>query len=105
MDALTGATMGGTSGPIVEKLPIWYEALMRTIMPNPSLAMFFQTIMVWVEFAVGVGLILGLLTWISSALSFALILNFIISGVAGWQLIWILPASLALMAGAGHFIG
>ena len=105
VDALTGATMGGTSGPIVEKLPIWYEALMRTIMPNPSLAMFFQTIMVWVEFAVGVGLILGLLTWISSALSFALILNFIISGVAGWQLIWILPASLALLAGAGHFIG
>lgn len=105
VDALTGATMGGTSGPIVEKLPIWYEAMMRTIMPNPALAMFFQTIMVWLEFAVGVGLILGLLTWLSSLLSFALVTNFIISGVAGWQLMWILPASLALMAGAGHFIG
>lgn len=105
VDALSGATMGGTSGPIVEKLPFWYEALMRTIMPNPSLANFFQTLMVWTEFAVGVGLILGLLTWLASFVSFALILNFIISGVAGWQLIWILPASLALMAGAGHFIG
>lgn len=105
VDAISSATMGGTSGPIVEGLPVWYEAIMRTIMPNPSLGMFFQSLLVWAEVAVGAGLILGLLTWLASLVSIGLIANFIVSGVAGWQLIWILPASAALMAGAGRFLG
>lgn len=105
LDGISGATMGGTSGPIIEDLPWWYEAVMRTIMPTPTLAMFFQGILVWTEFAVGVALILGLFTWIAAFLSVAMTMNFFLSGVAGWQQLWILPASLALMAGAGHFLG
>ena len=105
LDGITGATMGGTSGPIIEDLPWWYEAVMRTIMPTPTLAQFFQGILVWAEFAVGVALVLGLFTWLAAVLSMAMTVNFFLSGVAGWQLLWILPASLALMAGAGHFLG
>ena len=42
LDGISGATMGGTCGPIIEELPWWYEAVMRTIMPTPTLAMFFD---------------------------------------------------------------
>ena len=104
-DAVSGATMTGTQGPLLDKLPVWYEALMRTIMPTTTIAMFFQTLLVMAELAVGVGLILGLLTWLSSLISVGLVANFILSGLGGWEMAWILPASIALMAGAGGFLG
>lgn len=78
---------------------------MRTIMPTTTIAMFFQTLLVMAELAVGVGLILGLLTWLSSLISVGLVANFILSGLGGWEMAWILPASIALMAGAGGFLG
>lgn len=105
VDAVSSATMAGTNGPVLEELPVWYEALMRTIMPTPALGAFFQSLLVWAELAVGVGLILGLAVFLSALLSFALTVNFFLSGVAGWQLLWILPASLALLGGAGRIMG
>lgn len=104
-DAVSSATMPGTQGPLAESLPLWYEALMRTLMPTPALGMFFQTLLVLTETAVGLGLILGLFTWIASALSIAMTVNFFLAGMAGWQLLWILPASVALMSGAGRVLG
>lgn len=104
-DAVSGATMAGTKAPLLENLPGWYEALMRTIMPTTTLAMFFQTLLVLAELAVGIGLLLGLLTWLSSLVSIGLTANFILSGLGGWEMAWILPSSIALMAGAGQFLG
>lgn len=104
-DAVSGATMVGPKGPLLEDLPRWYEALMRTIMPTATTAMFFQTLLVVAEVAVGIGLMLGLLTWLSALVSVALTANFILSGLGGWEMIWILPSSIALMAGAGQFLG
>lgn len=104
-DAVTGATISGTKAPLLENLPLWYEALMRTIMPSTTIAMFFQSLLVMAEFAIGVGLILGLMTWLSAVISVLLTANFILSGLGGWEMAWILPASIALMAGAGQFLG
>ena len=104
-DAVSGATMVGPKGPLLENLPGWYEALMRTIMPTTTIAMFFQTLLVMAEVAVGIGLMLGLLTWLSALVSVGLTANFILSGLGGWEMIWILPSSIALMAGAGQFLG
>ncbi len=104
-DAVTSATQAGTDAPLLENLPVWYEGLMRTIMPNPTIAMFFQTLMVYAELVIGIGLLLGLFTWLCSGLSFFLAVNLVLSGAGGWEMSWIIPASLALMAGAGQFLG
>lgn len=104
-DAVTSATAAGTDAPLLENLPFWYEGLMRTIMPNPTVAMFFQTLMVYAEFIIGIGLLLGLFTWLCSGISFFLAANLVLAGAGGWEMSWIIPASLALMAGAGQFLG
>lgn len=104
-DAVSGATIHGTDAPLLENLPLWYEGIMRTIMPNPSIAMFFQTLMVYAEFVIGVGLLLGLFTWLLSGMSFLLAVNLVLAGAGGWEMSWIIPASIALMGGAGQFLG
>lgn len=104
-DAVSSATQAGTEAPLLENLPYWYEGLMRTIMPNPTIAMFFQGLMVFTELTIGIGLLLGLFTWLSSGISFLLAVNLVLAGAGGWEMSWIIPASLALMAGAGQFLG
>ncbi|PKK39521.1 hypothetical protein ABB02_01235 [Clostridiaceae bacterium JG1575] len=104
-DLQTSATLGSANGPVLTSLPGWYEALMRTLMPTPGVAQFFQSLLGLTEGTVGVLLLLGLFTWMASLVSAAMTVNFILAGVAGTGVLWLIPASLALMAGSGNLLG
>ncbi len=91
--------------PIFEKVPAFYEALMQIFMPTPEVAVLFQTMVVFLEIAMGLALIVGLFTWLASAGSAFMVCNFILSAMAGWDILWYLFGSIALMCGAGRAFG
>lgn len=91
--------------PILSKMPGFYEKIMSIMIPTPEMAVFFQTIVVLTEIAIGLALIAGLFTWLASAGSAFMVCNFIISAMAGWDILWFLFGSIALMNGAGRTFG
>ncbi|HWR62019.1 MAG TPA: FAD-dependent oxidoreductase, partial [Clostridia bacterium] len=68
------------------------------IQANPFL---FQSVVVLMEIGIGLALIGGLFTFLASAGSIFLCLNFIISALGSWDIFWYVFASIALMGGAG----
>lgn len=72
------------------------------ISANPFL---FQAMVVLMEVGIGLALIAGLFTFFASAGSVFLCLNFIISAMAGYEILWYVFASIALMGGAGGAFG
>jgi len=57
------------------------------------------------ELAIGACLIIGLFTFLASAVSAFMTLNFILTAMAGWDILWFTFGSIALMSGAGRTFG
>lgn len=109
-DAVSGASQavdGATNmpQPILEHVPKFYEEIMRIFMPTPEVAVLFQTMVVIAEIGMGLCLIAGLFTFLASAASAFMTVNFILSAMAGWEILWYTFGSIALMCGAGRTFG
>lgn len=109
-DAVSGASQAvdGAANmptPIFETMPKFYEAIMKIAMPNPEIAVWAQRAVVLMEIGIGLCLIAGLFTFIASAASAFMTVNFIFSAMAGWDILWYTFGSIALMAGAGRTFG
>ncbi len=115
--ATSGATTAATTAasqaadatqwaePILSKMPGWFEWLMQLMLPTPEMAIFMQKMVVFIELALGLAILFGLFTWLASAGSTAFLGVFILSAMLGWDKFWALPASIALMNGAGRGFG
>lgn len=112
--ATTGASQAASSAgdaasqyatPILSKMPFWFEWIMKLMLPNADVAVFMQKSMVFIELAIGLALLAGLFTWISSAASAGFIVMFTLSAMLGWNNLWAFPASIALMNGSGRSVG
>jgi len=67
--------------------------------------MFFQVMIVLMEIGIGLALIGGLFTFLASAASVFLCINFILSAMAGVEILWYIASGIALMGGAGRSFG
>lgn len=120
MDAASGATSAATSAatsgatgaegatwaaPIIGQPPMWFQFFMRIAMPNADVAVFSQYVIVFVQLAIGLALIVGLFTWLCSFASAGLLVVLLFSAMLGWDSVWAIPVSIALMNGAGRSLG
>lgn len=90
---------------VFSKMPAWFEAIMKVLVPNQEVALFMQKFISLVELGLGILLILGLFIWLVSAGTVALVVIFCLSGMFVWVNMWFIPVAIALMAGAGHSFG
>ncbi|MDD2482499.1 MAG: FAD-dependent oxidoreductase [Lutispora sp.] len=89
--------------PILSAPPAVYQWFMDTVVtPN---AMLFQTSVVVMEILIGLALIAGLFTFLASIASMGLVANFILSAMAGYDILWYVFAAIVLMGGAGRTFG
>ncbi|MPN11075.1 hypothetical protein SDC9_158376 [bioreactor metagenome] len=72
------------------------------VAPN---AMLFQTSVVIMEILIGLALIAGLFTFLASIASIGLTANFVLSAMAGYDILWYVFAAITLMGGAGRTFG
>lgn len=85
--------------PILAHPPVIYQWFTDTVVaPN---AFLFQASVVAMEIIIGLALIAGLFTFFASILSMGLVANFILSALAGWDILWYVFAAIALMGGSG----
>lgn len=91
--------------PILKEMPGFFKAMMEIMIPNPEIAVWFQRIVVITEIGIGLCLLAGLFTWMASAVSAFMVINFILSAMAGWEILWFFFGALALMGGAGRIFG
>ena len=103
--AAVGDAATEVATPILKEVPGWYSAIMQIMMPNPEVAVWFQRIVVLIEIGIGLCLIVGLFTFICSAVSAGMTINFILCAMAGWDILWFTFGSIALMGGAGRTFG
>jgi len=96
---------GEWATPILSKMPGWFSWIMEIMLPTPEVAIFMQKMMVFIELAIGLALLFGLFTWLSSFASAGFLVMFTFSAMLGWDKAWALPASIALMNGAGRTFG
>ncbi|GMG69584.1 NAD(P)/FAD-dependent oxidoreductase [Tetragenococcus halophilus] len=90
---------------VIENSPDWFMNIMKTIMPNMEVAMFFQKMMVFVEIGIALCLMAGLFTWLFSGATIILVATFCLSGMFYWVNIWFIPVAFALMNGSGRALG
>ncbi|WP_225744700.1 FAD-dependent oxidoreductase [Marinilactibacillus sp. Marseille-P9653] len=90
---------------ILDQAPGWFESIMKIMIPNTEMALFFQKFMTCVEIAIALALIFGLFTWLTSAATIGLVLSFTLSGMFYWVNIWFIFVAIALMNGAGRAFG
>lgn len=90
---------------VFEHMPKWFESVMKVMMPNQEVALFFQKFMTIVEILIALALIAGLFTWLASASTIALTAAFCLSGMFYWVNIWFIFVAFALMNGSGRAIG
>lgn len=100
-----GAAASSFPEPIISEMPKLYEALMQFMIPTPEMAVLFQTMVVFLEIGMGLALIAGLFTFLSGAASAFMVCNFVLSAMAGWDILWFFFSSIAVMAGAGRTFG
>jgi NADH dehydrogenase len=93
------------SSPILSSMPGFFGAIMKILIPNPEVAVWFQRIVVCTEMGIGLCLVAGLFTWLASAASAFLVVNFVLSAMAGYDILWYFFGAIALMAGAGKSFG
>lgn len=91
--------------PILSKMPGIFEWFMQIMLPTPEVAIFMQKVMTFIELFIGLAIVFGLFTWLASAASAGFLVMFTLSAMLGWDQIWALPASIALMNGSGRSIG
>jgi NADH dehydrogenase len=110
-DATASATAAAGEGaqaaaatvtPILSSPPQFFVSFMHLLRP---VGFQFQVIIVFTELAFGLALIAGLFTFIASAGSIFLCLNFIMSGMAGYDILWYIFACFALIGGGGRALG
>jgi NADH dehydrogenase len=65
----------------------------------------FQVMIVLAEIGIGLAIIAGLFTFLASAASVFLCINFILSAMAGIEILWFIFGGIALMGGAGRAFG
>ncbi len=109
-DGLTGASSAAEGAveyatPILSSMPKFYESIMKIMIPNETMANIFQIMVVILEIGIGLALIAGLFTWLASAASVFMTMNFILSAMAGWDILWYTFGGIALMSGAGRTFG
>lgn len=90
---------------VLDHMPKWFESIMKFMMPNKEVALFFQKFMTIVEIGIALALIVGLFTWLASATTVALVVAFCLSGMFFWVNIWFIPVAIALMNGSGRAFG
>lgn len=89
--------------PLLSQPPAIYKWFMDTfVAPN---AFLFQAAVVLTEIAIGLALIAGLFTFIAAVASIFMSLNFILSAMAGAEILWFIFGSIALCSGAGRALG
>jgi NADH:ubiquinone reductase (H+-translocating) len=89
--------------PLLSQPPAIYKWFMDTfVAPN---AFFFQAAVVLTEIAIGLALIAGLFTFIAAVASVFMSLNFILSAMAGAEILWFIFGAFALCSGAGRAFG
>ena len=85
---------GETPMAVLDSAPEWFSNIMKIMMPNMEVAMFFQKMMVFVEIGIALALMAGLFTWLMSATTIALVVTFCLSGMFFWVNIWFIPVAL-----------
>ena len=103
VDGAEAATAYAT--PILSEVPGWYASIMKVMLPTPEMAVWMQRMVVFLEIGMGLALIVGLFTFIFAAISAFMPFNFILTAMAGWDILWYVFASIALMSGAGRTFG
>lgn len=104
-DAVTSATQVTQyyPEPMLKQPPRIFQWFMETfIEPNAYL---FQVSIVLMEIAIGLALIAGLFTILASLGSIFLCFNFILSAMAGTEILWHIFAGIAMFGGAGRAFG
>lgn len=91
------------SEPLLESVPGFYQWIMDTLIAPVAFPM--QAMVVFLEIAIGLALIAGLLTFLMSLASIFLTFNFILSAMAGPEILWYTFGSIALLGGAGRALG
>ncbi|MCT2534299.1 FAD-dependent oxidoreductase [Aquibacillus koreensis] len=91
--------------PVLSKMPGIFQWFMEIVLPTPEMAVFMQKVMVFVELGIGLAILGGLFTWLASAASAGFLVMFTLSAMLGWDKLWALPASIALMNGSGRSVG
>ena len=90
---------------VLDKMPDWFASIMQIMIPNVEVAHVMQTIMSFVELAIGLAIMAGFLTWIVNAVTVGLVTTFVLSGMFYWVNMWFIPAAIALMNGSGRAFG
>lgn len=109
--ATSGASQAAGAGqaaanavtPLLSQPPAFYTWFMNTFV-SPC-AFVFQVMVVLAEIGIGLALIGGLFTFLASLASIFMALNFILSAMAGKEILWYIFAAIALMGGSGRAFG
>jgi len=91
------------SEPLLESVPGFYQWILDTLIAPVAFPM--QAMVVIMEIGIGLALIAGLFTFLVSIVSVVLTFNFILSAMAGPEILWYTFASIALLSGAGRVFG
>ncbi len=99
----TAEAAAAYAAPILSSPPAIYQWFTDTfVAPN---AFLFQSSVVILEIAIGLALIAGLFTFFASIGSIFLCGNFIMSAMAGYDILWYVFACIAIMGGGGGAFG
>lgn len=91
--------------PILQHMPGWFKWIMQLLLPNLDVALFMQKVVPFIELAIGLAILAGLFTWLASIGSAGFLVMFTFSAMLGWDKFWALPASIAMLNGAGRTFG
>lgn len=91
------------SAPLLEAPPAFYQWILDNLIAPVAFPMQFMVVLV--EIGIGLALIAGLFTFLASLGSIFLTLNFILSAMAGPEILWYTFSSIALLGGAGRVLG
>lgn len=90
---------------VFDHMPKWFESVMKFMMPNQEVALFFQKFMTIFEILIALAIIAGLFTWLANAVTIGLVAAFCLSGMFYWVNIWFIFVAFALMNGSGRAVG
>ncbi len=89
--------------PILASPPAFYQWFTDAVVaPNAHL---FQLAVTFTEIGIGLALIAGLFVFFASIGSMFMVANFVLSAMAGYDILWYLFAAIALAGGAGGAFG
>lgn len=115
VSSATGAAEGAAEGavqaaseygePLIEALGIYTWFAENILSASPLLAFLLQAGVVVGQVAIGVALLLGLMTVPAAVISVGFALMFIVSGWGNPELLWYIMASIVMLGGAGRGLG